>query len=218
MTSGTERAEQGTPPDEGGTPGGDEFPARLARARAGDRDALAALLAGHLPRLEAFVRGRGSGRTGDRDAAEDLVQSTCREILERLERFDDHGEGEAAFAAWLYATATRKIADRHRYHQRQRRDAGREIRGPEPIDLGELLRTSHTPSRDVEIEQRRQLVLGALDAMPEHYREVLRLAYFEGLPRAEIAARLGKPGANAVQALLARALARLGNTLRRLGP
>ena len=44
-----------------------------------------------------------------KESASDLVQSVCREVLGRLDRFQ-HG-GEAGFRHWLYATALRKVRD-----------------------------------------------------------------------------------------------------------
>ena len=199
-------------------PEAQQFRNKLQRARAGDRDALEMLLAPHLPRLHTYLQRRTGARFRARESAEDLLQSTCREVLQDLQAFDDHGEGEDAFARWLYATAARKIVDRQRFHGRQRRDAGRELGAlahgeAQAWDLEQMLRTSATPSRDAQCEQRRHQLLAALGSLPAHYQLALRLAYFEGLSRAEMAERLHKPSTDAVQALLSRALARLALAL-----
>ena len=102
----------------------------VRRAQAGDRAAVTALLERHLPGLEAYVRLRVGRAFGPRDGVSDVVQSACRDLLERLDGFQ-HG-GEHAFRHWLYATAARKIADRFAFHGAERRNAGREAPPPRP--------------------------------------------------------------------------------------
>jgi DNA-directed RNA polymerase specialized sigma24 family protein len=75
------------------------------------------------------VRLRVGRAFGPRDGVSDVVQSACRDLLERLDGFQ-HG-GEHAFRHWLYATAARKIADRFAFHGAERRNAGREAPPPE---------------------------------------------------------------------------------------
>ena len=75
----------------------------------GDRRAVQQLLERHLPSLRAYVRLRAGAVIPRHESGSDLVQSVCRDVLENLDRF--RYPGEAAFRAWLYATALRKIAD-----------------------------------------------------------------------------------------------------------
>lgn len=191
-------------------------PSRIWIERASEGDALAvdALLELHLPELRDYVQRR-MGDVLDRESSSDLVQSTCREVLQHLERFQF--DGEEGFRRWLWATALRKIKDRHRYHHAERRSPGREegaadTPGLEPW-LDRLRRTMTSPSsgavRDEEVQRMRQ-VLGKL---PEDQRRVVELAYVENLPHREIAVRLDITEVNA-RARLSRALAKLSGLLR----
>ena len=85
------------------------------------------LLERHLPGLRAFVRLKAGALVRFRESESDIVQSTCREVLERLDEFR-HG-GEAGFRHWLYTTALRKILDKHEHYTAQKRDVRREERG-----------------------------------------------------------------------------------------
>ena len=55
-------------------------------ASGGDAAAIGQLLEQHLPRLRAFVRLRMGAQLRARESASDIVQSTCREILENMGR------------------------------------------------------------------------------------------------------------------------------------
>jgi RNA polymerase sigma factor (sigma-70 family) len=192
----------------------DDFDRLLEAARGGDRVATEALLRRSLPALEDFLAGRDG--LDPVDSSADLMQSTCREVLADLHGFDDRGAGEPAFRGWLFATARRKLIDRYRYHRRLKRGGGETVRRAGGAELEEMLRHSRSPSRDALAEEQRQLLLTAMNTLPTHYAEVLRLAYFEGLSRDEIRARTRRSSVDAVQALLARATARLAVTMKRM--
>ena len=78
----------------------------IERATQGDVVAVDALLGLHLPELQEYVRRR-MGDVLDQESSSDLVQSTCREVLQHLDRFQF--DGEEGFRRWLWATALRKI-------------------------------------------------------------------------------------------------------------
>ena len=70
----------------------------VERATTGDREAVEQLLARHLPRLERYVRLR-AGALLRSEGVSDLVQSTCRELLEKADRFRFGGEDAACGVA-----------------------------------------------------------------------------------------------------------------------
>lgn len=183
----------------------------MRRAQAGDRAAVETLLERHLPALEAYVRLRVGHAFGAREGTSDVVQSTCRDLLERFDGFR-HG-GEQAFRHWLYATAARKIADRFAYHGAQRREAGREL-APEAASgaLAAAFADLASPSQAAiggELVERLQAAFAALG---EDEREVVLLSRVARLSRAEVAASMGK-SENAVRNLLHRTLIRLAQEL-----
>ncbi|HEX5050968.1 MAG TPA: sigma-70 family RNA polymerase sigma factor [Planctomycetota bacterium] len=185
-------------------------PLHLARLAAnGDPGALDDLLAQHLPAVRAFVRAHMSPRLRARESASDLVQSVCRELLTHKERF--RHPGEHGFEAWLFTTARRKVANRARDLDRQKRDAQRELGDLSETAINTLgaayARISSPSGRALRQEDIERLE-AAIDQLPDEQREVITLAHLVGLSRAEIGARMGKTE-EAVRALLHRAKARL---------
>lgn len=181
------------------------------RAAAGDRAAVDALIERHLPELRAFVRLRAGDALRRRESTTDLVQSTCREVLTHLERFQF--PDESAFRRWLFVTAQRKIADRADHYAAQKRAAAREERlaseaGVQDEQLANCYRRFSSPSRRALLRDEVEQLERAFDALTEEQREIVTLAHVVGLSRAQIAEQVGK-SENAVRIVLHRALARL---------
>jgi RNA polymerase sigma-70 factor (ECF subfamily) len=169
------------------------------------------LLERHLPGLEAYVRHRIGRAFGGRDGASDVVQSACRDLVERLDGFR-HG-GEQAFRHWLYATAARKIADRFAFHAAGRRDAAREAAAPEAsAALAAALGGSASPSQQAIGSELLARLQAAFDALDADEREVVLLSRVAGLSRAEVAQTMGRTE-NGVRNLLHRTLAKLAGQL-----
>lgn len=184
----------------------------VERARAGDRAALDVLLARHLPRLERYVLLRSGGlrRT---DAVSDLVQSTCRELLENADAF--RFGGAEAFRHWLYTTASRKIADRYRFQTAQRRDVARLQGGEDAMEaLGAALGIDPSPSQQAIGAELLDRMEQAFAALAEDEREVILLSRVVGLPRSEVARAIERTEA-ATRNLLHRSLAKLSAALDR---
>ena len=185
-------------------------------AAQGDRPSIDGLLADNLPRLQAYVRLQAGDLVRAREGMSDLVQSVCLELLEGL---DDGFEyrGEAAFRAWLYTAASRKIADRARYWRAKKRDVAREVpqargEGDRADELLGFYGSFCTPSRVVAAKEEVERVEQAFEELPEHYRAVIMDSRILGMSHQEIAERMGKsPGA--VRVLLHRALAELSESL-----
>ncbi len=183
----------------------------IERASRGEALAVDELIERHLPGLTAYVSANLGPLVGAKESASDLVQSACREVLAHIGRF--RYEGEDGFKRWLYATALRKIQDRHRYFRAGKRDAGREAIPRSGSELaGDLLRDSSTPSRALAQRDEVARIESVLDTLPENYGRVIRMAYLEELSREEIAERLEISAANA-RMLLSRAIARLARRL-----
>ena len=186
--------------------------ARLAEAAArGDGPALAALLERYLPSLRAFVRLR-AGPLRRQESSSDLVQSTCREVLAHAGRF--RFPSEAAFKRWLFTTALRKIADRHRRLLAQKRSVRRQapLADTTEADVLACYQSFCTPSQQAIAREELARIETAFDALQDDQREVITLAKVIGLSRAEIAAQMGR-SEGAVRVLLHRALVRLAAVL-----
>lgn len=191
----------------------------LREASSGSPVAVDELLESYLPGLRAFVRLRLGRRLGAKESHSDLVQSTCREVIEKLDRYQ-YG-GEQGFKRWLYATALRKIGQRLEYYRAAKRDVALE-RPLEPGDsaAGEALLGVYasfcTPSRQAVVHEEIDRIEQAIAELPEDYREVIVQARLLGMSHAEIGAHM-KRSEGAARALLFRALAHLAEIMHRGG-
>jgi len=160
------------------------------RAAEGDAD-----LATRLQRREPDALGELYDRYGrlaysiilrvvrDSAIAEDLVQETFLRVWNRVQGFD---ATKGALGPWLLAVARNRAIDY------LRSSSGRERNS---VDLEE---TDH-PSLYIEMESgilasdKARFVKAAVDRLASNQRQVIELAYFEGLSQSEMAERMGQP-------------------------
>jgi len=175
---------------------------------------LEALFAANLHHVRAFVRLRIDAVTRSREAASDIVQSACREVL-ASESFEFRGE--AAFRSYLCEAALHKIQARRQYWLTDKRDPERERPGePADSDLRKVYRTTlFDPMRKAIRDEEIARLEAAFDELPEQYREALTLYRIVGVSLSDLAARLGRTK-GATKMLLNRAMARLTSVLKRL--
>lgn len=192
------------------------------RAFRGDSEAVDLLLARHLPRLRAYLRLRMGPELRSKESASDLVQSTCREVLEHMDRY--RFRGEAQFRQWLFMTALRKLENRVEYYRAAKRDAAREAASESPANLAEggdslaaFYRTLSTPSRELMQREWIEALERAFEELPEARREVILLSRIVGLPHEEVARSMGRT-VGATRSLLHRALADLAEKLADFEP
>src|SRR5262249_22579399 len=147
----------------------------LARIAAGDREAFAALWRRYAPAVVTLA----TRELRDQAAAEDVAQEVFTSIWRAAARFD---AGRGAAASWIFTIARNATGDAQRRrravpveHVEERADPEP---GPEQRALGSL-----------EAFQ----VHAAVAALPDGARELIELAYFEGLSQSEIAERTGVP-------------------------
>ena len=119
----------------------------------------------------------------DAGIAEDLVQETFLRVWNRVGGFD---ADKGAIGPWLLAVARNRAIDYLRSASGRERNA---------LEFEE---TDH-PSlyRDMESEilqsDRARRVKAALQKLSPQHRQVIELAYFEGLSQTEMAERMGQP-------------------------
>ncbi len=124
-------------------------------ARAGERDALEALLRRHHDRVLAICRQL----CGDRSDADDAAQEALIAIVRGLDRFD----GRSRFSTWAYRVTTNCCLDELRRRRRR----------PEPVD--DSTSPEHVDGRPgplelaVRAEDRARIAAG-LDALSEKFR------------------------------------------------
>lgn len=169
----------------------------LERALEGDPGAFGALLERHVETLRAFARRWLPVDVRRTVSPSDVVQEASLVALRRLAELEDRGPGP--FRAWLLAIVRLKVREAVRRHARRRAHEGRLAaqRPAAPVVA---------PSSGAQSQEARDLALRALARLPPSYREVLRMARWEGVPLGEVAARLGRTR-EAVKKLYGRALA-----------
>ena len=116
--------------------------------------------------------------------AEEAAGDVFLQVWQKADRFDPE-RGEAL--TWLLTLARSRAIDRLRSRAAaQRHETELDERHEAPsVEPGPEARSS--------LSQRATLVRNALGELPREQREVLELAYFEGLTHAEIAERLAQP-------------------------
>lgn len=184
------------------------------RASHGDGRAFERLIESYLPRLRGYVRVHLGEDLRQRLSADDVVQSVCRELVEKEPdlRFPD----EARFRGWLFTAALSKIREKGRFHRRERRDVGREYvpAASEEEDrlLAQAYASAHSPSRQAMAREHVERFEAAFASLSEEHREVIALARIARLPHDVVAERMGR-SVGAVRQLLGRALLKLAAEL-----
>src|SRR5688572_29053620 len=154
------------------------------RATQGDAVSVDELLVRYLPRLRAFIRSQIDARLRLKESVSDMVQSTCREVVEAGPDFE--WQGEARFRGWLFTAALNKIRGRARHHGASKRAHGDDEDAA--IDgLVDPWAAANSPSQVAAGHEKNATMEAAMDALTPDYREVIALGRLAGLPHAEVA-------------------------------
>jgi RNA polymerase sigma-70 factor, ECF subfamily len=192
----------------------------VQQAVAGCEAALERLLLTHYDRLAADISRKLPGELRGLIAPDDVLQEAFVVAFREIRDFVPQGAG--SFYAWLVAIARHRLLDLVKGQRAAKRGGGRvALTGcagsPDEslVGLLEMLNIQeHTPSRSVARREAVSAVQVGLAGLKDDYREALRLRYIEGLPVAEVAARLGRT-AHAVHMLCHRGLQQLHAALGR---
>jgi RNA polymerase sigma-70 factor (ECF subfamily) len=142
----------------------------VARAKAGDQEALRYLYVSYADNVYGYVRSI----VQDDYEAEDVTQHAFAKLMVVLPKYEERGD--VPFVAWILRVARNVALD----HMRQRRPIPcEEIRGADEACDGD----SH---------ERVMMIKAALSQLPDDQREVVVLRHVVGLTPGEIADRLGK--------------------------
>lgn len=180
----------------------------------GDEDAFTAFGERYLRACYRFTLGL---LDGDRDLTRDTVQTAMTKALSRLDGY----RGDAALSTWLCACCRNEV----RMHRRRQRSRPPEVplAAPDPGG-GEVRSAGSAAERELQpaagycpqappgpesalIGRESALrVHAALDLLPPRYADALEWKYVDGLPVAEIAARL-RLSPKAAESMLGRARA-----------
>ncbi len=176
----------------------------LARARAGDAEALNQLAARYLPRMRRWASGRLPRWTRDVTETDDLIQDSLFQTFRRLDTIDVEHEG--ALQAYLRQAVMNRIRDHFR--RAGRRPATTAIASDHPTAEASPLEAAI----GVEALERYERALGAL--RPDDQAAIIGRIELD-YSNEELAVALNRPSANAARMAVERALVRLANEMRR---
>lgn len=179
---------------------GEEFAAQLAAAQGGSEDAFAILWRDANPALLRYLRVLAP------EYAEDIAAETWVQVVRGLPRFIGD---EAAWRAWLFTTARRRLLDQARLKKRH---------PAEPLDeisAAEMPRTAAAEQLAME-NIATESAVALLSRLPEQQAEVILLRVVAGLDTEVVADMLGRsPGA--VRVAAHRGLKKLATLLSEAG-
>ena len=152
----------------------------LAKIAQGDRTALSQFY----DRYARTIYATAWKSLNSVEDCEEVVLDVFAQVWRIAERYD---ETKGSTEQWLFTLARSRILDRLRKLQRLTKVSeaiatGKEIEFPT---------VSVDPIEAVEIGERRQQVLVALSQIPSEQRQVIELAYYQGLTHTEIATQTG---------------------------
>jgi RNA polymerase sigma-70 factor (ECF subfamily) len=152
----------------------------VERLRAGDTGAFAEVYDSH----SRVVYGLILRMVRDSALAEDLLQEIFLKLWRSAATLDSSAK---SLEPWLMAVTRNHVLDylKSRYNRTAMRSS--------PLDWGDLAQHLTLWQNDFVFVERAELLRAALDRLDGRQRQVLDLAYFEGLTQTEIAARLNLP-------------------------
>jgi RNA polymerase sigma-70 factor (ECF subfamily) len=162
----------------------------MARFRKGQADTFGVLLRRYERELYGYLRRY----LGNSELAEDVFQNTFLQLYQKCSQY----ELGRPFRPWLYTIATHQAIDalrRNGRHQALSLDQHQaelpegdvrtllemlEARGPGPLDV-------------VQSEERRERIRASVEQLPDFLRQVVILAYYQGMKYRDIAEVLEIP-------------------------
>jgi RNA polymerase sigma-70 factor (ECF subfamily) len=177
----------------------EQLPELMAQIAGGDREALRRLYAA----TSAKLFGVCLRILSDKDESEDVLQEVYLTIWRRADRFE---AGRAGVMTWISTIARNRAIDRLR------------ARGPlayaEPVEALEIEDAAPRAEALLEAAQDRGRLHACLEELDGRTREVIRIAFFEGVTYEALAARLGAP-LGTVKSWVRRGLGKLKGCLER---
>ena len=188
----------------------------IAAAKTGDQVSLERLLLVAYPKVLRHVEIKQPPILKGKVGPDDLVQQAFTQAFLKIETFE--GENEMSFMKWLRVIADRQLQDAVKALTRKKRGGDRkQVTGGDDskLQLLDILAGNEsTASRQMSRKESVQALHVSIAELPEDYRLVILLRYFEGRSLAEIAQELDR-SEGAVRGLLDRARAKLREAMGR---
>jgi RNA polymerase sigma-70 factor (ECF subfamily) len=161
----------------------------LGRYCRGQTEAFGALLRRYERELYGYLRRY----LGDGTLAEDVFQNTFLQLYLKSSQY----EAGRPVRPWLYTIATHQAIDALRRNGRHQAVSLEQRIEPQDGEAGGLLEMLEThgpgPLEQAAGQERRERIRASVDRLPEFLRQVLILAYYQGLKYREIAEILDIP-------------------------
>lgn len=191
----------------------------VSAARNGDRAAVGQLLLDAYDDLAGYLQPRIPAAMKRHVGTEDLIQQVFAKAFTDVAKFEYRGPG--SFRAWLRSMGDFRLRDAIKEMQRKKRGGDR-IR-VEPVGstnsacdvMAMIAGDDPTASRVMRHAEAEQAMRLAIAELPEDYREVIRLRYFQRKSIEDTAAVMGRSKAS-VRALTDRAKKQLREALGRI--
>ena len=178
----------------------------IARARAGDSEALEQLFARHRKPLQRWASGRLPKWARDISDTEDLVQETLLGTFKRIGDFEPRRVG--ALQAYLRQAVLNRI----------REELRRKGRRPDGTDLDDIeVDSAESPLEQAIGREAVERYEQALARLKAEEREAIIARVEMGYTYEELAEALGKPTPDAARKAAQRALVRLAEEMKREG-
>ncbi len=148
------------------------------------------------------------------DDAEDLTQEAFAKAFNSIEKFDS----KFAFSTWLFRIATNNCIDFIRKKRVQTVSIDQPVEGDDGSSMRFDVRDENLdPNESMLKKQRKRYLRMAIDRLPEKYRVLVELRYFQELSYEEVANELQIP-LGTVKAQLFRARELLNQELKNIKP
>jgi RNA polymerase sigma-70 factor (ECF subfamily) len=151
----------------------------ISSIAAGDQSALAELY----DRSSRVAFGLILRVLGDPSMAEEVTLDVYTQVWRQAKTYDS---ARGTPLAWLLTIARTRAIDRLRSGKQERQRS-------ESLDSADAVKASGNPEESSVLSEQQRIVQGALAGLSADQREVIELAYFQGLSQSEIASTLGQP-------------------------
>lgn len=197
----------------------------VLQSQGGDREAFSRLFDRYYPRIRLLVKLHMLDKLKAQVEADDIIQEIYLEVFRNFHKFEYRDPN--SFYKWLVTVIGWKIRDFDKYFfKTSKRQPGETLSLSEKIggehgdggmrDLAESIEgKTFTPSQIAVQREGYQMLEAALEKLPPHYRQVIRLRHLEQRSAKETAEILSLK-VSAVNVLFHRAQQKLHDVLREM--
>ena len=157
----------------------------VRRVQGGDSAAFDLLVRKYQHRIVALI-----GRyVGDWSECQDVAQEAFLRAYRAIGNF----RGDSQFYTWLHRIAVNTAKNHLVAGNRRPPGADIDVADAEQFDSGIRLRDNDTPERELMRQQMEQIVLRAVQALPDELRDAITLREVEGMSYEDIALKMDCP-------------------------